>query len=220
MKFPKLAVLPTSMSFLRGLLALGAGTLLAPSSGAAVLLVVDVSNPAAVTITATGGLPSANDPGPAGTWTFDGATLLEFFTADAGGDAGGAFASGSDLKPTASINAYNGWITDFFSTGGVDGTGEFFDLNLYYSEFVEDPQDFDTAQRAFSGAATVNLSALSALLPAAGATGEILAGYSDFAGPVIGEWAVVPEVSPGAQAAVFGLGAGALLFLRRRQRAV
>lgn len=214
MKFSKLAGFPSSASFLRGLLALGAGAFLAPSSGAAVLLIVDVSDPAAISITATGAAPSANDQGNDNTWTFDGVDLLEFFTADAGGDAGGSLGSASSLKPTGSVNIYNEWLADFFSTDG----GDFLDLNLYYNDFVPDPQNFDTTQPAFSGSATLDLTDLVALLPAPGTSGLILAGYSDFAGPVIGEWTVVPEVSPGMQAAVFGLGAAGLLLLRRNRR--
>lgn len=201
----------SSDSFLKGVLALGLGALAMPSACAAVLLVVDVGNPAAVTVTATGGKPSDSD---SATWTFDGIVLLSFFTGDIG-TPGGQLDAVSTLKPSGSRETYDVWDGDNFSTSG----GQAFDLNLHFHNLVEDPQNFDPAQTAFTGAAVLDLSALSVLLPAPGTGGSILSGYSDLVrGPVIGEYAVVPEISPGAQAGVFGLGAAGLLLLRRRQQ--
>lgn len=205
------SIFPSSTPFLRSLLALGAGALFAPSSGAAVLLIVDVGNPAAVTVTATDGKPSDSE---SATWTFDGIVLLSFFIGDIG-TPGGQLDAASTLKPSGSRETYNVWDGDNFSTSG----GQAFDLNLHFNNLVDDPQNFDTAQPAFTGTAVLDLSALSALLPAAGIGGSILSGYSDLVtGPVIGEYTVVPEVSAGAQAGLFGLGAAGLLLLRRRQQ--
>lgn len=196
-----------------GLLALGLGILAAPHSGAAVLFVVDVSNRAAVTITATDGRPLGDDPDF--TWTADGATLLGFFTADAGDDSG-FLAGGGTLKPAESVHTYNSWQTDDYSMGADFEV----DLNVFYTGFEDDPQGFDTAQRAFVGSAALDLSAHAARLPAPGTTGQILAGDSLVnQGLILGEYTVVPEIPATAQAAVFGLGAGGLLLLRRRRSA-
>jgi hypothetical protein len=203
-----------SRPLLSGLLAFGLGAFAAPHSGAAVLFLVNVSNPAAVTVTATDGKPLVSDLDF--TLTNDGATLLDFFTANAGAQQG-LLAGGSTLKPTASIHTYNAWRTDDYSTSG----GADLDLNLRSTIFdINDTQDFVTTQQAFSGSATLNLSALSAFLPAPGTTGQILSGFSDWERDrILGEYTVVPEAAPLAQAAVFGLAAGSWLLLRRRRHA-
>jgi hypothetical protein len=78
---------------------------------------------------------------------------------------------------------------------------------------------FSTSAPAFTGMATVDFSSLVALLPGPGASGQILAGWSETPGQILGEWAVVPEVAPAAQAGVMGLAVLGFAAVRRGWRA-
>ena len=193
-------LLPSPASFVRrvlpGLLALAAGPL-----HAAVLIQVDVSNPANVTFTATGAPAGVDD---AGTFTYHGATLLTFFTAAADGDLDVV----GNLAPSGTTESYDASFAD-------DVSGSSVDLNLRAFNGLDD-QVFSTAAPAFTGTGTVDFTSLAALLPGPGASGQLMVGWSGYPGQVIGEWAVVPEVSTCAQAGVMGLALVGWLVWRRR----
>lgn len=167
---------------------------------AAILLEVDISNPAAVVIRSTDANPITNSN------TFNnflGVTLLQFLASD-------SVISG--LIPTATLtanhaeDAYNEWWITELNSGRLD-------LNLYFdSEADATPQQFNTAQPAFTGAATLNMSSAFAALPSIGHTGNIIAGDATLTGPVIGQFLVIPEPS-----AILLLSTTSLLALRRHR---
>ncbi|MFN0066517.1 MAG: hypothetical protein ACKVYV_02675 [Limisphaerales bacterium] len=197
--------LPSSAAILRralpGLLALVAGPL-----HAAVLIQVDVSNPANVTFTATGAAAGVDD---ASTFTYDGATLLGFFPAAA--DPGLDLDVGGNLTPNGTTQRYDASFPD-------DVSGSSVDLNLRAFSGLDD-QAFSTSAPAFTGVGTVDFTSLAGPLPEPGMTGQIMAGWSGEPGQVIGEWAVVPEVAPVAQAGVMGLAVLGFVAIRRGRAA-
>jgi hypothetical protein len=188
------------------LAALAAGGLLlatASSAPAVVLLVVDITDPTAVTITATGAPAEMPD---SSTLTFDGATLLDFFTEEVGD--GGVLLSG-DLTANGVTAPYDEAFFDAVF-------GSVVDLNLYTFDGGE-LQSFTTTEPAFTGSATllVDFTGFEFLLPAPGTTGDLMAGWSLTAGEIIGDWTVVPEVTPWAQAGVMGLAVLGVAWWRR-----
>jgi hypothetical protein len=166
---------------------------------------VDVSNPANVTFTATGAPAAVADTG---TFTYDGATLLKFFPVAA--DPALDLDVGGDLTPNGTTQRYDASFPD-------DVSGSSVDLNLRAFSGL-DGQVFSTSAPAFTGAGTVDFSSLAGPLPVPGTTGQIMAGWSEEPGQVIGEWAVVPEVTPWAQAGVMGLTVLGVAAWRRRWR--
>jgi len=173
----------------------------AVTHGASFLLNVDISNPSAVTITATGENAAADD---SSTTTFDGVTLLAFFTSVESLDPP-VLLSSSTLQPTGAAVSYTSWLVDDYSGTGVD-------LNLFEDE-SGDNQIFTTSKPAFTGTATLDLSGYS--LPPSGTTGAILAGYSGGTqGTIIGQYQVVPE--PYALPLAASLSLMAFAWMRRR----
>lgn len=172
--------------------------------GSSFLLKVDTSNPSAVTITATGEYPTAED---SGTTTFDGVTLLEFFTSEE--PLGGPSPlSTSNLEPAPGGVSYTLWTLDDH-TPATPSTGV--DLNLFEDKSSAQ-QIFTLSNPAFTGTATLNLSGYS--LPSPGKTGNILAGWSGTSGAIIGEYQVVPE--PHALPLAAGLALMVFVLVRRR----
>ncbi|NLH74863.1 MAG: hypothetical protein GX456_17575 [Verrucomicrobia bacterium] len=170
--------------------------------GSSFLLKVDTSNPSAVTITATREYPTAED---SGTTTYDGVTLLEFFTSE---EPLGNFynLSPSTLQPALSGVTYTLWTVDNYSGTAVD-------LNLHENDSGEpQKQIFTLSNPAFTGTAALDLSGYS--LPSPGKTGNILAGFSANAGAIIGEYQVVPE--PHALPLAAGLALMVFVLVRRR----
>lgn len=175
---------------------LGLATTGAPAS---VLLHVDVSNPSAVLISATGAAPIVAEDTVD---NYSGVSLLDFALAD-------AFANG--LAPAATLQAngtsqtYNEWWFDNFGNGPRA-------LNLYFGDAPNaTPQIFDPGQPAFTGVFELNLSGVA--LPPVGYQGHILAGDSSGPATVIGAFAIIPE--PGTLVLV-GIALGSLLFFRPR----
>ncbi len=169
----------------------------------AVLIEVDVTNPAAVTLTATGNASQVNDSSAT---LYDGVTLVQFFTVPFPGYQDFAL-SGNLTAPSGHGLSYNHSVDDDYP---LALTG----LNLFYSgTYQTDVQSFSTAAPAFTGVAVASLSAFVARLPAAGASGNIIAGYN-YGGSeaVLGQWAVVPEPS---MLVLGGIGAAACLLRRR-----
>jgi hypothetical protein len=180
-----------------------------------ILLLINDSNPAAVTITATANNATVIN---SNTTLYDGSELLGFFTTALPGNYESALSSGT-LTPSGNDTLpYESYYVDDYSGGNVD-------LNLYYygsgpSDPNENiPQQFSTLLSAYTGTATADLSNESLFLPAAGAQGNVLSGWSGNVGAVIGQWQVVPE--PANAGLTVGLGALAVVFvgLATRRRA-
>jgi len=183
------------------------------------LLVINDADPSAVTITATGNNATVSS---ANTTLYDGSEMLGFFTSALTGDIEGSLSSGTLTPSGTGTLPYDTYYVDNYSGGNVD-------LNLYYfgtgpaDPNESTPQLFSTLQAAYSGTATADLSNETLFLPAVGAEGNVLSGWSGNVGVVIGQWQVVPEpanaglaVGLGALAVVFG---GVGLAKRRRRRA-
>ena len=163
------------------------------SASGAILIVVDVSDPSAVTLTATDGLASAStDP-----TENDGFDLAGFLTADIGTgndlDVGATMSSIVALESATPLNW--SWVNEdwmnIFDVGGDDA-------------------HVTAGQQAFSGSATFDLSAAAALLPAPGATGDLRSNMQP--GTEFGEWVAVPEPS----VTLLGLSCSLFVFRRRR----
>lgn len=196
------------------ILGMGVGTSFAGAPP--ILLTIDDSDVSAVTITATGLAPDANDSGVEARLGVD---LLGFFNQDESSLQGDTMPN-STLFGGGLTLSYNSVISDNYSTGGTSGVGSYVDLGLYVDN-SNDPQVFSTSQPAFSGSWTFDLSSLgvnSAALPTVGAQGYIMTGFSGEPGSVIGAWqvAAVPEPTTGS---LLVLGSAAsVLFWRRRGR--
>lgn len=185
-----------------------------PFVSAVTVLEIDVTNPAAVTFTATNGV-SATDSTLIR--NMDGITVRDFFTSvvnypSSSNNTGNLY----DSEQTGG-NAYTGFGTFEYS----DNDGAFKpanDLSVFANggDSVLD-QVFITGRVAFTGIATYNFSSTAAALPAAGTSGDVITGYFTTGtadhGEGIGQWIIVPEPS------VFGLfllGGITFCFVRRR----
>jgi hypothetical protein len=175
---------------------------------AQILLTIDDSNPSATIITATGTGPSTS-AGP--TSILEGIDLTSFFTAPLSNFPTFPVASSSLTVGNGSSDlTFNQAINDNESLQDVD-------LSLYNN----DPTatiSFTAGEPAFAGTLTLNLSSTS--LPAAGAKGTIVTGYSGSASnTVIGQWEVVSAVSvPEPSTWILMMGSVALLPLVLRFR--
>ena len=171
------------------------------ASQAAVLITVDVSNPFAVTFTATGNFPLISGNVPSG----NGVTLFNFYTADTSTDVSisGTLKANGMSQPYGNAAGWDFWNGDYIGP----------DLNIY--RLPDITQDFQTGAAAFTGASSGDFSALSAILPSIGSSGNISIGFSP-PSQIIGTYEVVPEPSTALLAA---LGVGALFLARRRRGA-
>ena len=163
-------------------------------------LVINDSNPALVSITATEEFSTADASNGSG----QGVVLAGFFQAP---QIGVAFSVvGTFLKAPGSnfldaVNSFNiggGQVDLELSRGGVTPLGEV----------------FSTVSPAFQGGMFVDMSSSAATLPPPGSTGSIVA-FNFGSNPVIGQWIIVPE--PGACAAVTGLGLVGFALWRRHK---
>ena len=173
-----------------------------------VLVVVNDSDPSAVTFTATTADPifaSSNHPFSEG---FD---LIQFFTSSIGTNGGTIPFSVTGSGLTTYLDG-----TPHYNTAQADYLGEYEgDINLYTSGTGSaSDQTFATASQAFTGTETLDLSSYSSYLPASGTLSYIYVGHTQTTNPVqlIGAYQVVPEPS---QWSLLLLGAAGLFALRR-----
>jgi len=163
---------------------------------AQVVLIVNDANPAHVTFTAT-----AADAGLADSTTNqdDGVDLLSFFTSNPGKTGSievGLLGGQNNLVPAGTATPYGSWAIDNFSVNN-------YALNIYIA--IANTQAFTTSAPAFTGNMGGPMSDLTSFLPANGASGSVLAGYSGHPGAIVGSWEVVNTVPEPAD---FGWAAG------------
>lgn len=200
---------------------------LVPAANAAVVLIVDVTNPSAVKITATSALSSGSSSLRMG---YDGLTLLNILPSTTSNIPNTSVVSSdvatSNLVPTQSPVTSGGIVMRYTGVGSFNhdaATGTLEpgnDLGVYQNgaDGLPNSQVFNTGVQAFKGESVWNLSAFAASLPRAGTTGNVLSGYLPFTtgsqqGIVLGQYVVIPEPSA---AALGGLAAASLLLRRRR----
>lgn len=171
------------------------------AASAQVLLEVDITDPSAVVITATGAAAALDSAAS----VVSGATLADIFTAD--------FTLGTANNPTGDLVgggsgvAYNRSFNNTTTVGRLS-------LNLWVTGGGGASASFTTADPAFTGSATLDLSGAS--LAAIGSRGSVWSDDAPFGNPsqgaIIGEFLIVP--APGAAAL---LGLGGLAMVRRRR---
>lgn len=171
-----------------------AGFALSGQADAAVVLVIDISNPAAVTFTSTSANSQTNSSLNIGS---EGFTIQNFFTSSA--NYASATGVGGNLAPTGSSFTYTQLGTfNFEANNGNFVAGN--DLSIYSSGgTTAGSQVFSTGTRAFNGVATVDFSSTPGALPTSGTTGNVYSGYFQSGttghGLLIGTFQVVPEPS-------------------------
>jgi hypothetical protein len=173
--------------------------LLAPlKASAAVILVIDISNPALVTFTATNANAQNNDDE---SWLQEGISLIGFFSSSVADSSLYFFETPSNLWSPGGNFAYSTLASINFAD---PFSSTYLDLSIFGSGFST--QDFSTNAPALTGYAEAGLSAWVAQLPTPGTTGDIYSSDGiDFSGPVIGQYVVIPEPSSAALIACGGL---------------
>ena len=196
--------MPTTKS-LRRLFGAIALLLFGATTAFAQVLVVNVSNPSAVTLTGTGTFASANyNGGTTAAWPV---RLAGFFTsAQSNIDV---TATSTTLKTTGADHTIGYALLRVGATGAT--TLDF------RKDGGNSQENFSTGSAAFTGTATFNLSANSAALPASGASGNILAADGS---TVIGTYSVVTSAipEPSTYAVIMGPIVLGFAFFRRRRK--
>lgn len=177
----------------KALIAVASATLASLGSNAAVVLNVNVSDPANLVITATGAASSISDTA----LLASGVTLKDFFTATM--SQFGSFAG--NLSVVGSGFPFDNWSFD-----STIGTG----LNLYSTQGTT--YSVTLGVSPFSGEGSTDFTAWVASLPVSGATGDVLIGESSAGANIIGQWVAVPEPSS------YGIAAGVALIAFAAQR--
>ena len=148
-------------------------------SASEILLEIDPTNLAAVTITSTDNhslIDDSSADGIAGIW------LQGLFST---GGTVPSLSSSSNLTPAGNTVPYNQLYNDFF---GVDVT----DFGIYSNS--SDFQNFQTTAAAFTGSLAADFSSSTSVFSSAGTTGEIRAGDSqNGSDALIGYYQIVPE---------------------------
>lgn len=189
-----------SVSWIRplraGLIGCLGALFLSTTSSAAVILTIDISNPAAVRFAATGAHAQNDDIDS--TDMLQGVLLLGVFSSDPGWNVPD-YLDDSELYSPGGTFAYS----DLYYDG--------LDLNITGTNLST--QDFSTSEPAFEGDAIVDFSAIAHLL-VPGRTGDILAGDMWDSTVVIGQYLIIPEPST----SFLALTSVAALTVRRRRR--
>ena len=179
----------------------------AASAQGAMVITINIANPAAVVITgvANNSQISANLPVDFS----GGVSFLGFFTQNESIPEATPVVISGNWKSLGATAAFDSMVTFAFNNSAVvPGV----DLSIYSSTAAStDDQNLVTSAAPFSGSSVVNMSAFTHL-PAVGATGSVNIGYLASHGGTIGQWQVIPEPS----AALLG-SLGVLGFLRRRR---
>ncbi len=197
------------------LVALAGAALTTSAYAQGVLLTVDISNPSAVIVSATGNYASTSDNLKT---VWDGIDLLGIFTSNVNGQFA-ANVIGGTLIGGGSGQAYDFYEPD--DSAGGSRNGNYVNLNLYQNQTNSPPvQSFSTETPAFTGSMTIDLSRVANSLPASGTSGDIRAGWSGNLGSMIGQWQVIgtaPVPEPGTLA-LTGLGGVGAWFCARRKK--
>ncbi|MEM9480181.1 MAG: hypothetical protein AAGA58_11070 [Verrucomicrobiota bacterium] len=176
---------------------------------AAVVLQVDVSNPAAVVITATSANSQNEFLPPDGGTINTGVTMIELFSGNNVG-AGSAGVTSGSLNALEGLSGTDREVLDLFWNDSFTGGFTPEDLSIFQPGAFE--LRFETDEQALTGSIVVDLSSISSsFFPTIGTTGNIVANSPDL-NNVIGQWQVIPEASTG----LLGLMAGLMLLQRRR----
>ena len=175
------------------------------SANSAVVLTVDISDQAAVVVTA---LPEPSAINIAGLSSLDGITLDDFF-------------SGNTVPDTAVTGTHLGPGLFVLDESAGRGTLWYLSINDYSGGWTRDDlgvldhfgfeMQFSTAAPALTGEMTFDLSVFEGL-PSISDTGNVLAGQPG-SGNVIGQWQVVPELATSTLAA---LGLLTAVLMRRK----
>lgn len=190
----------------QSLLALSSLFLAAGSASAAVVVTIDISNPAAVVITTTSANSAINGTQPVNFSA--GISFLNFFTQNESMLAENPISGNWTAAGTGT--SYNRMVTFVYEDPDI---APGVDLSIYNLQAaLSNNQVFSTSQAAFTGSSVVDLSAFTHL-PAVGTVGSVNLGFKSSQGGTIGQWQVVPEP---ASCGLAVLGAMAA-FLRRRR---
>lgn len=158
------------------------------ASPAAVILVIDISDPSQVTFTATDANAQNEDDE---SWLQEGVSLIGFFQASIADSSLYYFETPPNLWSPGENFAYSTLTSINFFDPFSD---TYLDLSIFGSGFST--QDFSTSAPALTGSSTADLSDWLPFLPAPGTTGNIYSGDGlSFEGPVIGQYSVIPEPS-------------------------
>lgn len=180
----------------------------AASASAAVVVTIDITNPAAVVITAVSNNSAIN--GSLMVNFNGGISFLSFFTADESIAEADPLGIAGDWTGAGTPTSYNQMVTfDYGNSAVVPGV----DLSIYNSVVSNsDDQNFLTSVLAFTGSSTVDFSSFTNL-PVYGTTGNVNLGYQNSHGGTIGQWQVIPEPASCGLAAIGAIAAS----LRRRR---
>jgi hypothetical protein len=172
------------------------------SAQAAVVLTVDVSNPAVVVLTASG----ANSGVAVSSDVFDGFTLSNFFTADPSGN----FASSSLSAGSLSAGLKGGDASLEYDLAQVDLASS---VGLWITGSSE-AMSFSTGSAAFTGSAALDLNTASGFLPVSG-SGPLVVWDTELNAVEIGTWQISAVPEPSSYVAVIGFGLMGLSAYRR-----
>lgn len=182
---------------------------LTATARATIVLHINIGDASAVVVSTTGVNADAND---SGFDSSDGIILRDFLTADA--TLENSLTGAGNL-----IGGNSGDILDTFLTKPAVLSLGARDANIYSTSGNSNTQVFSTSSPAFSGTTTWDLSAISASLPASGATGDIFSGDQNGVGTAaIGQWVAVPEASAFLLVALISLPVGIVSIVNRRRR--
>jgi hypothetical protein len=193
------------MKILNAALLLAAGvTCQSFRSTAAVVLTINVSDPSAVTWTAT---LANSDTTDSIAINFNGGITIENFFPSIE-DVTTPLAITGNLTPSGTSTSYDELVSFNYGSGSVV-PGR--DLSVYNALVGDlDRQVFSTSVPAFTGAATIDFGGYA--LPSIGTVGNVQVGFQPSHGGTIGSWVAVPE--PGGSAAA--LAVACLLIAARR----